>query len=1028
MNLKKLCDYYLECLSKDDTAGVSVFARSRYDEYDYLELSYLPVVTDQNLQDNDNVNRFFRDIQADRRSKKELFLGYPVYLRKHITANEVYYFVEPIFLFSFERQENQSIPLLEESLPQLNFKAIASITRTSGQELLSFIIQLSEQLHLDVLYENAPEIEDVLYNFYQEYSDWDWKEPFDFNNIELFPPIRQLEIPGIYNRAVVVATERSPYTIGLETELYKLSSLKNDEIRGTVLEKFLNNSFTTQNQTNQTPLIEILPLNQEQREAVQSALCNPITVITGPPGTGKSQIVSSILINATWQEKKVLFASKNNKAVDVVEERVNSLGIRPVVLRLGSRDFRRELAYYLENLLAATTTNTDIERYNEFQNLHKSFVNDLEKLYKKLDDVVQLRNDTDELERIIENYRNELNANIFHNIRNLNISKLKESLKKSLHYCERAIYSCQNKLIQLIWFAIKEKRLQEFNLQFNQFIQQFPFLVSLIDQTDLDKIKESLENLQDKKNQFEQIQKYLNNLDKLSNQASLEEIEHSITNKYNQYVQNSANLWEYWLRIQPSKYNQSQRNLISEYATLLNLIVQSDLDGTRINRNTYRRYYELFPQVSSILPCWAITSLSARGSLPLEPNFFDILVIDEASQCDIASALPLFYRAKNVVIIGDSMQLKHISQISKEQDLQLFQQNELNNYNWLYSQNSLFDLAKSVCNPSEMFVLKDHHRSHLQIIDFSNKMFYNGDLRIVTNYQRLKFIDNSGIYVRWINVAGKVERTRDGSYVNETEAKEVVEQVRRLKDRGYQGTIGIVTIFRSQANRINELINELGINWGDSVLCDTVWRFQGDERDVMFFSPVLSNGATSTSISFIKNNINLFNVAITRARATLITVGNQNWALECDIDHYKKFANYCLQINVAPPKIVQEQLNDLGDEYPQVARPELVSDWEKFFYRVLRQHNIKPLVQYPEDKYLLDFAIICGDRKLNIEIDGEYYHRRWDGELCRRDHLRNQRLFELGWDVMRFWVYQIRDDTDKCVSKIKSWVDKNCNH
>ena len=64
---------------------------------------------------------------------------------------------------------------------------------------------------------------------------------------------------------------------------------------------------------------------------------------------------------------------------------------------------------------------------------------------------------------------------------------------------------------------------------------------------------------------------------------------------------------------------------------------------------------------------------------------------------------------------------------------------------------------------------------------------------------------------------------------------------------------------------------------------------------------------------------------------------------------------------------------------------------------------------------------MAGDRKLDIEIDGEMYHKNWNGELSYRDQLRNQRLFELGWDVKRFWVYQIQDDLQGCINQIKKW-------
>ena len=99
-------------------------------------------------------------------------------------------------------------------------------------------------------------------------------------------------------------------------------------------------------------LLEVLALNSEQRQAVRQALSNPLTVITGPPGTGKSQVVTSILVNAARQGRTVLFASKNNKAVDLVETRVNALGPRPVLLRLGAKQYQRGLAEYLVSLPA----------------------------------------------------------------------------------------------------------------------------------------------------------------------------------------------------------------------------------------------------------------------------------------------------------------------------------------------------------------------------------------------------------------------------------------------------------------------------------------------------------------------------------------------------------------------------------------------------------------------------------------------------------------------------------------------------
>jgi very-short-patch-repair endonuclease len=83
---------------------------------------------------------------------------------------------------------------------------------------------------------------------------------------------------------------------------------------------------------------------------------------------------------------------------------------------------------------------------------------------------------------------------------------------------------------------------------------------------------------------------------------------------------------------------------------------------------------------------------------------------------------------------------------------------------------------------------------------------------------------------------------------------------------------------------------------------------------------------------------------------------------------------------------------------------------------------LRPVPQYEEGPCTLDFALFDGGRKLDIEIDGENYHRDWDGELCRRDQLRSQRLADSGWDVIRFWVYEVRDDPDEAIARVKAWM------
>jgi len=527
------------------------------------------------------------------------------------------------------------------------------------------------------------------------------------------------------------------------------------------------------------------------------------------------------------------------------------------------------------------------------------------------------------------------------------------------------------------------------------------------------------------------VHAYGQGLDRLRAARPLEHLAGELTRIAEESAHNSLELWQCWLRLWPSRWDPERRKLLSEYVSLLQMIASGDRYDEGAGRRVFRRYYSLFPKVAKILPCWAVTSLSARGRLPFEPGFFDLLVIDEASQCDIASALPLLFRARRAVIIGDPLQLKHVSTVAPQQDRLILAAHGLaeGRAAWAYSVNSLFDLARSLCRYEDIVNLRDHHRSHRDIISFSNRFFYRGGLRIATDHESLNRPQTAGCppgpAVRWVDVKGKVVRPSGGGALNSTEAEAVVKAVRRMiVEQGYNGAIGVVTPFRAHANRIRTLVHqdrELSRQLASlQFVVDTVHGFQGDERDVIFFSPVVSAGVGESTLRFLKNHGNLFNVAITRARSELVVVGDRQAALDSGVSYLASFAEYSR--GLASQETRLPAAGDAGPEYPPVAHPELVSDWERSFYRALHTAGVRPVPQYEEAPYTLDFALFSGERKLDIEVDGENYHRNWDGELCRRDQIRSRRLTDMDWDIMRFWVYEIRDDVAGSVGRVKAWM------
>jgi very-short-patch-repair endonuclease len=1035
--LADLCDYYLSCLNLDDTNGLSVFAANKYGNLDYAELPELPLISDNpsSTLESDDARTLFRKTQRER-SRLIPVLGYPVRLTK-VRGRSGWegFFVEPIFLYGFSEDvsDRNVSTLLENEPPQINPKAIRSLTFAEGSNITEEIIQLSKELGLSDASNELPEADEIILRLRSVRPEWDWKEDIDPYHTALSPSLSQISEPGIYNRAVLFIAERSPYTRGLETELGMLREVDEHTYKGTALGDWLSGQALESQPPAIEPLLEILPLNSEQRQAVTQGLNNRLTVITGPPGTGKSQVVISLLINAAWQGKSVLFASKNNKAVDVVEARTNSLGSRPILLRLGSNDYQVKLAEYLLSLFTASASKEDDIHYQELLKTHVEITDRFKALDQEINNTIKLRNEVDQLEQAIEPLRTNIEATLFQSLGSPQVGVALSAINQLLSSIWRAIYSEQPVLTRLFWGYVKKKRYAEAQDAVNKsrtaILDSIGVSLPLSEISDIsiEEYRNAVNTINQRLGISRQIQQYYARLKSLSETKALEAISKEYFKLVTKLTETSISLWQAWLKLQPARMTQEERGNLREYSSLLQMIASVD-DSQRLNSQVFRRFQSLFPKIMGVLSCWAVTSLSTRGRIPFEPAYFDLLVIDEASQCDIASALPLLYRAKRVVVIGDPKQLRHISSLPPRQDSQLIAKHGLaEGYSsWAYSVNSLWDLSSGLCRNNDIVYLRDHHRSHADIIEFSNHQFYDDKLRVATDYSRLKLLNDGKPVVRWLDVSGKVVRPPSGSAVNENEARAVAHEVERLVlKQGYTGSIGAVTPFRAQAMRIKELISENDILSDRLAKMDflpyTIDGFQGDERDIMIFSPVISSGISTGALGFLKSRPNLFNVAITRARAALIVVGDEQAALNSGIEHLTKFAQYVKQLGSEVNGDTETEIH-LGAEYPVVAHPELVSDWEKVLYSKLFVAGLRPIPQYEVEKYILDFALFMGKRKLNIEVDGEHYHKNWDGELSRRDQIRNQRLIELGWDVMRFWVYQVRDDLPNCIKRIKEWA------
>lgn len=1029
--LARLCRYYLECIGQDEE-GVSAFAASKYGEPDYAELPAAPVGgAEWDWWNVSGTSRILGKVRAER-GKLIAYLGYPVRLRRHRTARWEGFFVEPVMLWPIALPENPGDPYrLQDALPTPNFKFLRSLAMGDPSQIMEEAASLASDLGLDNPLDEQPEADELLQRLAAVRPDWDWREAIDPEHCSQGPALAELSEVGIYNRAVIIAGERSPYTQGLESELKLLSEKNEAALNGTALGAWLAGRFDESAPGDDEPLVEVLPMNTEQREAVRSALTAPLTVVTGPPGTGKSQVVTNLLVNAAWRGKKVVFASKNNKAVDVVEARVNGLGNRPVLLRLGSKEYQAKLADYMAAMLSGAVSLDDEQSYKEGVERHRLLAARIKQLDAIQEATLNARNQVDQLDSIAEDYRVLFGSARFNALDEQLVKGSGPLLEGYAKAANAADPSRQTGLGRLVWWVLQGGRRKALEAAAERVEALAAHLgVALPKQTgpDVGPHHKAVADLRHRVEAAGKVLAYQHALEVLRSNPSFEDIARQRQELSEQVAQNSAGLWRDFVQLTPSRLTAAQRKDIADYAALLQLMLGPD--ASNIAWTVKKRANELQSKVSALFSCWAVTSLSARGKLPFEAAHFDLVVIDEASQCDIASALPLLFRAKRAVIIGDPMQLRHISALSRQKESELQQKYSLieTRASWMYSVNSLFDLAAGLASSRSIVNLRDHHRSHADIIEFSNREFYGGKLRVATRYDRLKRPSNKEPGIVWEDVRGRIVRPASGGAENSTEAKAVIAALRDLLiERGYEGSVGVVTPFRAQAQLLQKLVQEdrrlPEAASRSELLVDTVHRFQGDERDVMFFSPVISMDAPAGALGFLRSNGNLFNVAITRARGLLHVVGDRAAAVNSGVDYLADFAAYTAGLAAPVHRDPVAHKHDFGPDYPTVARPEQVSDWERLFYRELYRNGLRPIPQFSVEQYDLDFALFVGDRRLNIEVDGERYHRSWTGELCLRDQLRNQRLIELGWEVRRFWVYEIRDRMEECVAWIRDWAD-----
>jgi RecA/RadA recombinase len=869
-------------------------------------IQFYKTVTELEQQKEPDIREFFpypiNTFSLDLRKNKDFCNAFEI--------NKTVKWPKDLFIGLKATLNDKSYMLLHYIIPFDDMKDLNTNTQQIPCNLSKFSVYPKSFEELELSEEQISEIEDAI------------KQQSSINGIL---SVLKSKIDGsitLDDNLHLALSQKNPALSQIYSELNKLNSTQ--ILQDSLLKSFLMNQNIDNcvNELEEEDLIQISDIDDSQKKAVLSAFNNKLSVITGPPGSGKTQVILNILANAALQNKKVLVASKNNKAVDNVKDRFDKIDNLKSFLRFGSKGVLSEKTIPAIQTIIDTIPNLknneqDIINLRNQINTQKQILIENKACLAKRDEllknlpeiesnisrsemkITQLQKDfAQDKESLLANNRD---IDFFKQLFDIRIlDEFNSSLKvrkKKLEYK----YSGLRK----IWFNWFSK--QKYAKEILDIIEQYPFEIRNYIQTrnrktQLSEFKKGDDIIELYRNIitiFSDAINYIQHYVRLEDNYNSDMVKFSternnltekrvecnriiseITNNESAILQNieqSKRKIEKLgkpLLVESIKYKLkiSSRPNINNYKDYLPDNIPWRDDGVRGFINSTSAFLDIFNIVS-------VTSLSAKAAFPLTNELFDMVVIDEASQCDIASAIPLIFRTKQLVVIGDPLQLKHISMVNDYEETYIKEHLFLNNCPFLhYNRKSLWDYCKDLLalayRNNIPIMLDRHYRCHPHIIGYSNETFYG---KILGN--RLTIRTNDADYslqpkgIVWINVQGR--QRANNININDLEIEKSIEIATELAFRHPDISIGIVTPFRAQAE---ELHRGIPTQYRDRIVADTVHKFQGDEKDVMIYSLVVTDNSPSSKIRWIDISVpNLVNVAVTRAKNTLYIAGNKEY-------------------------------------------------------------------------------------------------------------------------------------------------------
>jgi len=417
-----------------------------------------------------------------------------------------------------------------------------------------------------------------------------------------------------------------------------------------------------------------------------------------------------------------------------------------------------------------------------------------------------------------------------------------------------------------------------------------------------------------------------------------------------------------------------------------------------------REAQEHLNECREAVPAWIMPLHRVWDTVYPAPSMFDVVIVDEASQCGF-EAIPLFYLGKKILIVGDDKQISPDAVGFPRDDVHRLMDEFLHDFQFKSSfdiESSLFDIGKLRYGTGRI-TLREHFRCMPEIIRFSNDLCYS-DTPLIPLRQygpdRLPPLEH-------IFVNGGYREGSNNRAINRPEAKAIVERIVQMcGDSRYDGkTMGVVVLQgEAQAALIeNQLLDRLGAEEMERrrMVCGNPYNFQGDERDIILLSLVSASNERIGPLTKAADE-RRFNVAASRAKDQMILFHS----VTCDdlstYDLRRKLLEFFE--STRPLVIAGIDLDELERRAAQdnrhvVKPPEPFESWFEIDVALeLLRKGFTVLPQYKVASKRIDLVVEGGQARLAVECDGDNWH---GADRYEEDMQRQRQLERCGWQFFR---------------------------